>query len=134
MGQEHIEDVYFIEGIKNIFLSINVCKKLRIVHESFPLPIPMENTAIKEEDPIVIPSRPDKIPFEPLEKNIPALKQWLIDAFANTVFLSSEETLPKMRCKEHHIHLEEGAVPHAVHSPIPTPHHWREAVPNLLNK
>ena len=39
-----------------------------------------------------------------------------------------------MRCKEHHIHLEEGAVPHAVHSPIPTPHHWREAVPNLLNK
>ena len=39
MGQEHIEDVYFIEGIKNIFLSITVCKKLRIVHESFPLPI-----------------------------------------------------------------------------------------------
>ena len=39
-----------------------------------------------------------------------------------------------MVCKKHHIHLKNDACPYAVHSPIPAPHHWREAVDDLVDK
>ena len=144
MGRKHIEEVYFIEGITNIFLSITVCRKLQIVSETFPFPmapatktVPApEGAAPKATAPpsdVNIPNRPEKIPFEPTEDNIPALKQWLIDKFSS-VFHPPGDTLPKMVCPEHHIYLKEDAVPHAVHSPIPSPHHWRKQVDDLLEK
>ena len=141
MGIEHIEDVYFIEGVGNMFMSLTACKKLRIVPETFPSPIPSPTCSTTEtccEAPpasssVKLPLRPDKIPLEPVEENIPGLKQWLVDAFSS-VFLPPDGMLPKMNCKEHHIYLKEGAVPYAVHSPIPSPHHWREGVDNLLDQ
>jgi hypothetical protein len=126
-------------------LSISACRKLRIVPETFPFPAPTTLPARKsvatptevasEAQPAIstFPKRPDKIPFEPTQENIPALKQWLVDTFSS-VFHPPGETLPSMVCPEHHIYLKEDAVPHAVHSPIPSPHHWRKAVDELLEK
>ena len=33
-----------------------------------------------------------------------------------------------------HIHLKPGAVPHAQHIPIPSPHHWRETVKSIIDR
>ena len=140
-GVEHIEDINFIDGITNMFLSIAACKKLRIIPESFPSPIPLPGSpesvvsgkAPSLDRKVKVTPRPDKIPFAPIEENIPKLKKWLIDSFSS-VFIPPEGTLPTMDCKEHHIHLKEGAIPYAVHSPIPSPHHWREGIDELIEK
>ena len=36
--------------------------------------------------------------------------------------------------KPQHIHIQEDAVPYAVHSPIPIPHHWKDAVENIIQR
>ena len=67
-----------------------------------------------------LPACRKKLPFPPTEQNIPRLKEWLLQHFANTSFRKNGE-FPPMSGPTAHIHLKEGAVPKARHNPIPVP-------------
>jgi len=80
--------------------------------------------------PPTLPSKPTKFPYEPTEKNIPKLKQYLLDKFASTTF--NTEGFPTMDTKPAHIHINDEATPYVRHTPIPVPFHLKEAVKNSL--
>ena len=158
-GNKVVEDIYFIEGITKIFLSLHACKRLKIVSDCFPFSKrkgldtnkkELNNVAhahtVKATERIKSESM-DKnitdndgatskvtIPYAPTEENIDKLKEWLIDRFSDTVFNDSRKPFPAMDCKPHHIHIKDNAPPFAVHSPIPIAHHWRNDVKELLDK
>ena len=80
-----------------------------------------------------LPTRPETLPYPPTEANIPKLKEYLINKFKPLVF---DKTTPfkAMNCPPAHIHLKSDAVPHARHTPIPIPLHWKNEVKEQLEK
>ena len=80
-----------------------------------------------------LPTRPEMLPYPPTEANIPKLKEYLINKFKPLVF---DKTTPfkAMNCPPAHIHLKNDAVPHARHTPIPIPLHWKKEVKEQLEK
>ena len=68
-----------------------------------------------------------KFPFPPTEQNFLWLKNWNLEDFAETA-LKNNGGSPPMSGHAAHIHLKEGAVPKAKHSPIPVPFHLKEPV------
>ena len=68
------------------------------------------------------PSRPTKIAFPPEESNVSKLRLHIVEKFKDSAFDRSAP-FPKMSTKQGHIYLKPDAVPHAVCSPIPVPHH-----------
>ena len=81
----------------------------------------------------ILPIRPDSMPFAPSEENIQKLEEWLLKPFANNTFNVDAHQLPGTGNPQH-IHIQEDDVPYAVHSTIPTPHHWREDVEKILQR
>ena len=79
-----------------------------------------------------LPQRPLTLPHVPTPENIPKLKQHLLDQFCDTTF-SHSTLFPAMSTKPAHIHLKEGAVPHAQHTPIPIPLHCKAQVKAALD-
>ena len=67
----------------------------------------------------------------PTEKNIHWLKNWFLEHSAKTAFKNNRE-FPPMSGTIAHIHLKEGAVPKARHSPIPVSFHLKEPVRQAL--
>ena len=78
------------------------------------------------------PPRPKNIPFAPVESSVPQLRKYIVDAFASSA-LDKSPPLPIMKTKKGHIHLQPNAVPYAVHSPIPVPHHEKAIIKALLD-
>ena len=87
------------------------------------------------EKTAALPHRPDKIPFPATAENIPKLKEWLLNAFQDTAFckINKEGEFPTLSGPKAHIHLKDGAVPRARHSPIPVPFHMKNAVKKALD-
>lgn len=156
-----VEEVYFISGINDIFLSVSACKSLHLVHPNFPCVIGSESAREEQEEldtsqdvdrgqpagkraPSIntvnnnmdtsLPVRPKGMPFSPSDENIERLEKWLLEAFSNSTFNVNAYPLPVMLGKPQHIHIQEDAVPYAVHSPIPIPHHWKDAVENIIQR
>ena len=156
-GHRCVEEVFFITGVTNIFLSLSPCKALSIVHEDFPQVIQLETHITEEqEEPalfgghpgdvkppikigvyqvakINIPVKPTDLPFTPVEENIPKLEGWLVETFKE-VFATETYPLRTMSGKPQHIHVKSDAIPQAIHSPISVPSHWREDVRKLLER
>ena len=78
------------------------------------------------------PSRPAQIPFPPTQENVPRLEKWLLDAFRSSAF-NRAPPFPSMTGPPAHIHLTEGAIPKARHTPIPVPYHFKAAVKAALD-
>ena len=78
------------------------------------------------------PLKPSQIPFKPNERNIPLLKDFIVNAFATSAF-DRKSPFPAMAQKTAHIHLKENAVPYARHTPIPVPIHWRSTIKQQLD-
>ena len=151
-GIEKFEEVYIIPGIEKLFLSCNLCKSLKLIHEQFPIvnvdkltanstPINKENVAdnnkkslppFKQEDP-ALPNRPSSLPYPTTEENIPCLKEYLLNAFADTTFNTNTRPLPAMKCKDIEIHLVQPNVPHHANIPLHVPNHLRDAVKKQLD-
>jgi len=55
--------------------------------------------------------KPTKLSYEPTKKNIPKLKQYLLDQFASTTF-NTEGSFPTMDTKPAHIHINNEATPY----------------------
>ena len=80
------------------------------------------------------PPRPLSLPFPASDANIPRLERWLMDAFASSAFNITDEPLPTMSGPPMKIQLKADAVPHAIHTPIPIPHHWKAKVKADLDR
>ena len=157
-GENIDVELYFIKGITNIYLSIDVCKKMHIIPQSFPFTdardikhsnsvasnsIQQTNDQVKRSssvhkevqlDDSKLPHRPEAPPYSPVPENIPKLKEWLLQSFSDTTFNTKAAHLPVMTGKPHKIHLKDDAIPYAAHTPIPIPLHWKKEVKAQLDR
>ena len=86
-----------------------------------------------EGDRRMPPPRPKRIPYSPVESSVPVLRKYIIDSFRDSA-LDRSPPFPKMKTTKGHIHhLQPNAVPFAVHSPIPVPHHEKDTVKAILD-
>ena len=141
-------DLYFVKGIKHIYLSLDVCKMVHIIPENFPLEFVQSKVAATiinesvneaqveycDEHSLNVSEGPEKPPFPCTEENVTLLQDWFLHEFKDTVFNVNAEPLPVMKGAPHKIHLKENAIPYAAHTPIPIPHHWKDEVKNQLDK
>ena len=81
------------------------------------------------------PARPGVIPYEPIPENRERLEKWIINTYASSAFNACEhQVLPRMTGEPLTIHFKENYAPKAIHTPIPTPHHWRAQVKADLDR
>ena len=142
--------VYFSKRAKRFFLSRRCCRELNIIPLTFPYPPQKNNdkviavvepdTTLKvEADTVfeskrVTPSRPSEIPFAPIEGNIPALKRYILDKFASSVF-SNNKPFPKLSTPPAKIHLKpDHVVPKPAYWPATVAEHWSEEVKRSIEQ
>ena len=139
-GQSSYQMVYISKNCQGFYLSQTAMKDLGIVSESFPnnssassaKSSPNECKCPKRTPP---PDRPQDIPFEPVPENVPKLKEWILSAFSSSAFNQCpHQKLPTMTGEPVKLHLKEDAIPHAAHTPIPIPHHWKQKVKEDLDR
>ena len=156
-----IQKLYISEGVDRIFLSKRACIDVHILPPNFPQPMKphhddstiylVTEESNKKEDSHtpsdtagssqqnINKSKPKQsatsrphIPYSFVESSVPVLKKYIIDAFKDTAF-SREPPFPAMNHRKGHIHLKADAIPYAVHTPIPVPHHFKETIKAMLD-
>ena len=145
-------DIYFTREINNLYLSLDVCKKISIIDKDFPL----NNTSLKNRADVKvnsvnkvedeqtpqsspasnsqdshIPEKPSELPFPAREDQIDNFEQYFLETFKNTTFKVDGE-LATMKGEPATIHLKRDAQPHSVTTPIPIPHHWKKKYKDLI--
>lgn len=121
-GHSTVQEVHFVKSVERLYLSLDTCKALGLVHNHFPHPLPqVANVMVLDDDDGCLPTRPTAMPLLPLEENIPCLEQWLLRHFS------------VMQGAPHHIHLKEGAKPYACHTPASVPNHWEVEMKKQLD-
>ena len=129
-------EIYFASGVTNIYLSLDLCKKLCLIHEQFPrvnIDYAHTNSISRNDSPPLIPERPTKIPNPAIDSNIHKLEAWFLQAFQKSTFNTTDH-LPTMTGKPHKIHLDKGALPYVAYTPIPIPHYWKGEVKKQLDE
>ena len=149
------DEIYFVKGVKNLYLSLASCKGISIVHKNFPdINIALESPKLNIDANIVqpkipsisetkesietdslgrkVPIRPTPLPFPASEENITKLEKWLLDEFHQSTF-NTMDPIPHL-AKPLNMHLNGNAIPHADYTPLPTPPHFREEMMNQLKK
>ena len=141
--------VYVSENSSGLYLSKTALVQLGIIDQNFPCDKTTSTDvkastakAIQEDDEDCLclprgepPNRPDKIPFEPVEENIPKIKNWLIEQFASSAFNTcSHQPLKQMTGEPMNIAFKDNYVPHCVNTPIEVPHYWKRKVKADLDR
>ena len=136
-GYTTCQPVYICDKVDKIYFSKQGCIDTNIIPPSFPFPMPNSQSLsvaavefVKRTPP---PLKPATMPFPPLPENVPKLEEYIKNKFASSAFNRSPP-FPIMDAPPAHIHLKANAIPHARHTPIPIPHHWREAVKKGLDE
>ena len=82
------------------------------------------------------PEPPTKIPFPPIEENIPKLKKWIEERYSASTFNKCEHApLPMMkRSPPLKLHIDPAAKPVAAHKYSPVPVHFEELVKRELDR
>ena len=149
-GKTSNQMVYISDNTSGLYLSETTLKDLEIVHEQFPDVFPnnlsslaaatvlineleeSECLCIPRSDP---PERPSELPFKPTTDNVDKQEAWLFKAFEASAFHTcTHQPLQAMTGAPVHIKFKDGAVPHAVHSPLNVPHHWEKEVRATLDR
>ena len=151
-GKTTKQALYICKKIQRLYFSKAACIDIGILPKDFPNPVAtmspqpdmamqyLPSASIRQELDTSskhnkvknqLPMHPKKLPFLPAEQNIPRLKEWLLQHFANTSFRKNRE-FPPMSGPAAHIHLKEGTVPKARHNPIPVAFHFKEPVRQAL--
>lgn len=140
--------LYICDKVDRIYFSRPGCVEVGILPHEFPHPMEEVNvidTSTSSQEPEAPlkqreglarespPPRPKELPFPPTVENVDRLKQYILDAFASSAF-NDVAPFPVITGPPGHIHLKEGAVPHARHVPIPVPFHLREATKEGLDR
>ena len=155
-GLKSSQILYISNNASSLLLSLEACIDLHIVPDTFPAfsqnsgnseaqQIGRNGTNSKSQKkhdcecncPIRTepPKVPDKIPFAPIEENVPALEKWLREKYAASAFNCCEcQPLPKMHGPPLKIFMKEGVKPVAAHTPIPIPLHWQKQVKAGLDR
>ncbi|KAK8377955.1 hypothetical protein O3P69_018692 [Scylla paramamosain] len=129
-GRSTQRDVYFVKSVDKIYLSLDACKDLGLVHAGLPQPPVREVASVSDSGPTppsrpaAAPPRPNTMPLPPLEENVPMLQEWLLGHFSTSTFDTDQYPLPVMAGPPHRIHLSPDATPYACHTPTSVPKHW----------
>ena len=78
-----------------------------------------------------MPPLPKSLPpgLTATEKDVPALKEWLLNYYGSTTFnICEHQPLPMMKCEPLQLFLNPEAKPVAVHKPAVVPIHWQDKV------
>ena len=135
-GKKTTQTAYYSKKADRFFLNRQTCIDLGIVPSCFPQPycanINCDNTSEEQPKPAVgrsgAPAKPHKIPFDPTEDNIPKLKKYLVDVFAQSAFNKSAP-FPKLSTPPATIHLKpDHIVPKPAYWPATVAEHWAEEV------
>ena len=149
--------VYIKEGVNQLFLSLDAIKQLGNVSPSFPQVKEFNN--ISEQGPgvdggsvlessqggsLVLNNRiacdcpkrdlsppvPKTCPYDPVEENIPHLKQWILEYYKSSAFnVCPHQRLPLVTSSPPmKLHLKGDAQPVAIHKAATVPIHWESQV------
>ena len=135
-GHSTTQPVYICDKVDRLYFSRTGCMDTKILPQTFPFPMTNKNSAsvsaisLPREDP---PLKPVKMPFDPIPENIPKLTSLIKDSFRSSTFNNSG-VFPQMNTKPARIHPTPDATPYVRHSPIPVPHHWKDAVKQSLDR
>ena len=95
-------EVDFTTDVLNMYLPLDVCKNLHIVHEEFPNinvnPLQNVNSIVNKTDNVL------ELPFEMNEMNISKIDKYFLEAFFSTTITTSVYPLPIMA---QHVHFME---------------------------
>ena len=82
------------------------------------------------------PDPPTTIPYEPIEENVPKLKEWILDYYKGSSFNKCpHQALPLVKSSPPmQLHLQEDAIPVAIHKSSPVPVNWEDQVKDALQK
>ena len=137
--------VYLSKKMTKAFLCREALEQLGVLPHNFPeIPVNSSHNYNTSNDPIDInhhcecPKRSGEIPTLPTklpqgltsnDKDIPALKQWLLDYYASTTFnVCEHQPLPLMSGEPLKLYIDPDAKPVAVHKPAVVPIHWQDKV------
>lgn len=138
------QGLYISDNVERIYFSKDACVVVGILSDTFPFPMAPSTLLVADHDndnlpstptsPTrpAVPTRPLQLPCLPTKGNIPSLKQFILNEFGDTAFNSSAP-FPALSGPPGHVHLKPDAVPRARHSPIPIPHHLKQAVKASLD-
>ena len=136
--------VYISKSTDKFFLSMEACRDLGIIPQSFPSieSAMTDSSALHsdtdnnlDEDCCRCPLRqsppplPTSLPFPATEENREKLEQWLLDYYKSSTFnVCEHQKLPMMSGPPMRLIVDDDATPVAHHTPIPVPVHWQEQV------
>ena len=81
------------------------------------------------------PKRPDKLPFDPKEENVPKMREWLLRRFESSTFNKcTHERLTMMDSEPIRIHIDKNAKPVSVKQGKSVPLQWRDEVKEQLDQ
>ena len=136
------QPVYICDKVDRFYFGKKGCVDVNILSQVFPFPMNSSSQIIPSvatinqsvsKDPTsqatraCLPPRPEKLPYPPLEENMPKLEQYLWDKFRYTAFKRTSP-FPAMFMSPAHIHLNKNAH----HTPIPF--HWKKEVTESLDR
>jgi len=140
-GRTAKQMVYISTRPCGLYLSETALIELGLIDENFPNYNTPNAATIKSPEQChcfqrsEAPEKPDTIPYAPTKENVPKLKEWLLKRFASSGFNKcTHQELGTMTGVPMDIHFKEDATPHAVHTPIPVPLHWRYRVKEDLDR
>ena len=148
---------YVASNVSQTYLSLSALKNLDVVSPYFPEPPPKKILVVSAaqaqtpaslppcsnsgvvtdgEKPCSCPKRalpPEKLPdlpCAPTPENLPRLKQFLLNHYADSAFnVCEHQPLPLLQNSPPlKLHVNPEATPRAVHKPATVPLHWHEAV------
>ena len=134
--------VYLSKKMTKAFLCREALEQLGIISHNFPDVAEAKifsTSSLFENDPQCnCPRRPQEMPPLPkslplgltaTEKDVPALKEWLLNYYGSTTFnICEHQPLPMMKCEPLQLFLNPEAKPVAVHKPAVVPIHWQDKV------
>ncbi|GFO32369.1 transposon ty3-i Gag-Pol polyprotein [Plakobranchus ocellatus] len=135
--------VYFSHSTDKFFLSMEACRDLGIISDTFPSidSVMTDSSAMHSdtnnpnEDRCHCPPRqtppplPTSLTVPATEENREKLERWLLDYYKSSTFnVCEHQKLPMMSGPPMRLIIDDDATPVAHHTPIPVPIHWEEKV------
>ena len=141
-GRHTNQIMYFAHNTRGCLLSEKALRDLHILPDSFPSACQLVASSTTPPSRVSAPKAicgclkrlspppmPSQIPFTPHPKNINDLEMYIRAFFAASAFNTCKhQPLPYMTGDLMTVTLRENAVPHAIHTPLPVPLYWEEAV------
>ena len=139
---------YVSPRTQRFYLSEEALVQLRVIPRDFPrIGSASENCVIAEteqsETPLapcgcpkrtLPPSRPEQLPFDCTEENVPKMRNWLLERYSSSTFNQCRhQQLPGITGPSIRLHVKPEAPPSAVHTPSSVPLHWQDEVKAQLD-